>query len=74
VGVSRGERQSASVPESAVSVQGDASFVFTVRRMGQRTMAEQRPVVTGVRQQGFVEIRDGVQPGEQVVADGLNRI
>ena len=35
---------------------------------------EQRPVLTGVRQDGFVEIRDGLRAGEQIVADGLNKI
>ena len=37
-------------------------------------MVEQRPVVTGVRQQGFVEILDGVKAGDRVVADGLNKV
>ncbi|HEY8614705.1 efflux RND transporter periplasmic adaptor subunit [Phenylobacterium sp.] len=74
VGVSRGQRQNLSAPESAVSVQGDNAFVYVIRQMGERTVAEQRPVLTGVRQQGFVEIRDGVQPGERIVADGLNKI
>ena len=37
-------------------------------------MVEQRPVVTGLRQAGFVEIREGVRPGEQLVADGLNKV
>ncbi len=74
VGVSRGERQSLSAPESAVSVQGDAAFVYVIRQMGERTMAEQRPIVTGLRQQGFVEILDGVRAGERIVADGLNKI
>lgn len=74
VGVSRGQRTSPSVPESAVSVQGDAAYVYVLRKMGERTMAEQRPVVTGARQQGFVEIKDGLKPGEQVIGDGLNKI
>ncbi|MEW5683884.1 MAG: efflux RND transporter periplasmic adaptor subunit [Pseudomonadota bacterium] len=74
VGVSRGERTNASAPESAVSVQGDSAFVYVLHQQGQRTMAEQRPIVTGVRQQGFVEIVDGVKAGERLVADGLNKI
>lgn len=74
VGVSRGERQSLSAPESAVSVQGDNAFVYVIRQNGERTVAEQRPILTGIRQQGLVEIRDGVQPGERIVADGLNKI
>ncbi|WP_309091431.1 efflux RND transporter periplasmic adaptor subunit [Phenylobacterium sp.] len=74
VGISRGDRQSLSAPESAVSVQGDNAFVYVIRTMGERTVAEQRPILTGVRQQGMVEIRDGVRPGERIVADGLNKI
>jgi membrane fusion protein (multidrug efflux system) len=74
VGVSRGERQNLSAPESAVSVQGDNAFVYVIRQAGDRTVAEQRPILTGARQQGMVEIRDGVRPGERIVADGLNKI
>jgi membrane fusion protein (multidrug efflux system) len=74
VGVSRGQRTNPSVPESAVSVQGDGAFVYVLHQQGQRTMTEQRPIVTGVRQQGFVEIVDGVRPGDRLVADGLNKI
>lgn len=74
VGVSRGQRNSASAPESAVSVQGDNSFVYVLQQRGERTMAEQRPIVAGLRQHGYVEIVDGVRPGERLVADGLNKI
>jgi membrane fusion protein (multidrug efflux system) len=37
-------------------------------------MAEQRPIVTGVRQQGYVEVVDGLRPGERIVADGMNKV
>ncbi len=88
VGVSRGKRTNPSAPESAVSVQGDGAFVYVLHTRpaaqggasqqgpgGQGgAMVEQRPIVTGVRQQGFVEIVDGVKPGEKIVADGLNKI
>jgi membrane fusion protein (multidrug efflux system) len=74
VGVSRGQRTNPSAPESAVSVQGDAAFVYVLHTSGQGTMVEQRPIVTGARQQGFVEIVNGVKPGDRVVGDGLNKI
>ena len=74
VGVARGVRQSVSAPESAVSVQGDSAFVYVLHPAGKRTMVEQRPVITGVRQNGFVEITDGVKAGDKIVADGLNKI
>lgn len=74
VGVARGVRQSLSAPESSVSVQGDSAFVYVLHAAGQRTLAEQRPVITGVRQDGFVEITDGVHAGDRIVADGLNKL
>ena len=37
-------------------------------------MAEQRPVLAGLIENGFVEIKEGLRPGEIVVADGLNRL
>ncbi|MDB5417914.1 MAG: secretion protein HlyD [Phenylobacterium sp.] len=74
VSISRGQRQALAAPESAVSVQGDSAFVYVIRAMGQRTLAEQRPVVTGLRQDDFVEILEGVQPGERIIADGLNKV
>ncbi|WP_293354675.1 efflux RND transporter periplasmic adaptor subunit [Phenylobacterium sp.] len=80
VGVSRGQRTNPSAPESAISVQGDGAFVFLLHTRpagaGQPggTMVEQRPIVTGLRQKGFVEITDGVKLGDRIVADGLNKI
>ena len=74
IAIARGQRPVVAVPEAAVSVQGDSAFVYVLRRDGDRSVTEQRPVLTGVRQDGLVEIRDGLQSGEQIVADGLNKI
>jgi membrane fusion protein (multidrug efflux system) len=74
VSIARGQRQALSAPESAVAVQGDSAFVYVVNARGEQTTTEQRPVLTGARQDGFVELRDGVQAGDRVVADGLNKV
>jgi len=74
VAVAQGSRQGLSAPESAVSVQGDNAFVYVLAKQGDRTVAEQRPVVTGVRQDGFVELKDGVAAGDRIVGDGLNKV
>lgn len=74
VAIARGQRQGLAVPEAALSVQGDSAFVYVLNRQGDRTTAEQRPVRTGARQDGFVEILDGVQAGDRLVADGLNKL
>lgn len=74
VAVARGTRQTLAAPESALAVQGDSAFVYVITQQGDKTIAEQRPVTTGARQDGFVELKDGVTAGEKLVADGLNKI
>lgn len=74
VAIARGQRQGLAIPEAALSVQGDSAFVYVLNGQGERMTAEQRPVRTGARQDGFVEILDGVQAGDRLVADGLNKL
>jgi len=74
VSIPRGSRQGLAAPESAVSMQGDSAFVYVLHSQGSKTTTEQRPVVTGLRQDGFVEIKEGVGAGDRIVADGLNKI
>jgi membrane fusion protein (multidrug efflux system) len=74
VAISHGRRQGLGAPETAVSVQGDSAFIYVLRPQGPRTVTEQRPVITGLRQDNFVELTDGAVVGERIVADGLNKI
>jgi membrane fusion protein (multidrug efflux system) len=74
VGVSQGVRTALSLPESAVAVQGEGASVFVVVEEAGRMTVQQKPVVAGLRQDGWVEILEGVTPADRVVADGLNRI
>ncbi|MDO8901109.1 MAG: efflux RND transporter periplasmic adaptor subunit [Phenylobacterium sp.] len=74
VSLARGQRQGLAVPEAAVSVQGASSFVFVISETDGKTQAEQRPVVAGARQDGFVEIRDGLANGDRIVANGVNKV
>jgi multidrug efflux pump subunit AcrA (membrane-fusion protein) len=58
-----------SVPRGAVLGDFGATFVF-VERDGEPTLFERRPVVTGLSDDRWVEILDGVLPGERVVTAG----
>jgi membrane fusion protein (multidrug efflux system) len=58
------------VPESAVVPQGGKSFVFVVAG----NKAQRRDVVLGMREPGFVEVAEGLRPGETVVVSGLQRL
>jgi membrane fusion protein (multidrug efflux system) len=74
VGVTQGVRTALALPESAVAVQGDGASVFVAVQADGRMTVQQRPVVAGLRQDGWVEILEGVTTADRVVADGLNRI
>lgn len=74
VGVSQGTRTALALPESAVAVQGEGASVFVVSEEAGRMTVQQKPVVAGLRQDGWVEILEGVTTADRVVADGLNRI
>ncbi len=74
VGVAQGERRSVAVPQAAVQFDGDQAMVFVLAPRGRGLVAQQRLVLTGMDDAGFVEIKQGLKPGEAVVADGVNRI
>jgi membrane fusion protein (multidrug efflux system) len=74
VGISHGRRQGLGAPETAVAVQGDSAFIYVLRPQGPRMVTEQRPVITGLRQDNVVELTDGAVAGERIVADGLNKV
>jgi membrane fusion protein (multidrug efflux system) len=74
VSLEHGARVGVAVPESAVQYEGDQAFVFAITPGPKGMSAKKRPVVTGMNDAGFVEIRSGLRVGERVVADGLNRV
>jgi membrane fusion protein (multidrug efflux system) len=74
VTVPYGRRQRLAAPEAAVMAHGDESFVYVIAKREGGMVAEQRPVVIGGREGGFVELRDGVAAGERLVANGLHKL
>lgn len=59
-----------SVPELAVVGEGEQTFVFVV----ENGKAKRIKVVTGMRQNGLVEIRSGLAAGQRVVTEGVVKI
>jgi RND family efflux transporter MFP subunit len=62
--------QATVIPEDALLPLEGAVYVWVVAD----GTAERREVETGVRFPGFVEILNGLDPGEQVVVGGLERL
>jgi len=68
--VASARTDAAVVPEDAVLPLQGRTYVWVIAN----NKATRRPVELGVRTPGFVEIRSGVSPGEQVVVGGLERL
>jgi membrane fusion protein (multidrug efflux system) len=58
------------VPEDAVVPLGGKNFLW----LAAKGKASRREIVLGVRTSGFVEVQDGVVPGDLVVVGGLDRM
>lgn len=59
------------IPETALLHQGDLTFVYAI---DSEQKAQMRPVKVGVRLADVVEVLEGVEAGEQVVAEGHQKL
>lgn len=64
------QRQSLAVPELAIVGDGEERFVFVVADR----KAKRVSVKTGIRQNGLVEILDGLRAGQPVVTQGVVKL
>lgn len=71
VEIERAPRESVGVPELAIVSEGDARYVFAV---GDGNKVKRVPVKTGVRQNGMVEITEGLRVGQKVVGEGVVKV
>ncbi len=65
------KEQAIVIPESSVLASGDGNVIYVIDA---QDTAQIRPVKLGIRQAGLVEITAGLQPGERVVAEGLQKV
>ncbi len=70
----RDEREVTAVPGSAIVRFADDTFVFVLNDSERGAQAARRNVVLGQRSNGLIEVREGLAPGEQVVAEGVHRV
>ena len=59
------------IPESALMSQGDRTSVYVIDAGGN---AQVRPVKVGLRIPNRIEILSGLEPGEKVVTEGLQKV
>ena len=64
-------RNSLSVPDTSIMVEGDKSFVYTIN---DENTANKTEVKTGIRNDKVVEIISGLNEGDIIVAEGLKKV
>ena len=71
VSVKFGLRNSLSVPDTSVMVEGDKSYVYKIT---DENIENKTEVTTGVRSNKNIEIISGLDEGNIIVAEGLKKV
>ncbi|KPP82546.1 MAG: membrane fusion protein [Oceanicaulis sp. HLUCCA04] len=74
VEIRRDPRTRPSVPETAVTRLRDQVFVYAAVQDEEGHYAVQREIRVGARSDGYLEVLDGVEPGDIIVRQGVHRI
>lgn len=64
------ERRRPAIPENALTVEGDRTFVM----LADADTARQAEIVTGQLQDGLIEVVSGLSPSAQVIVTNLHRV
>jgi len=71
VGVKFDLRNSLSVPDTSVMIEGDKSYVY---KINEENIANKTEVKTGIRTDKSIEITSGLIEGDIIVAEGLKKV
>jgi len=71
VGVKFNLRNSLSVPDTSVMIEGDKSYVY---KINEENIANKTEIITGIRTDKSVEIISGLTEGDIIVAEGLKKV
>jgi membrane fusion protein (multidrug efflux system) len=71
VGVKFDLRNSLSVPDTSVMIEGDKSYVYKINK---ENIANKTEIKTGIRTDKSIEIISGLTEGDIIVAEGLKKV
>ena len=71
VGVKFNLRNSLSVPDTSVMIEGDKSYVYKINK---ENIANKTEIKTGIRTDKSIEIISGLTEGDIIVAEGLKKV
>ena len=64
-------RNSLSVPDTSVMMEGEKAFIYTV---SEDNIVNKINIEIGIRQEGSIEILSGLNIGDVIVAEGLKKV
>ena len=70
VSINYNERNSLSIPDTSLLMEGDKVYVYKVDK---ENTVKKIEVIIGLRNQGLIEIKSGLENGDVVVAEGLKK-
>ena len=65
------ERNSMSIPDTSLIMEGNKTYVYKVAEDNVTNKAE---IVIGIRNSGFIEVVSGLANGDNIVAEGLKKV
>ena len=65
------EKNALSIPETALIMEGNKKFIYKII---ENNTIKKTEIKTGVRDQGNLEVIDGLTRGDKVIAEGLNKV
>ena len=71
VGVKFDLRNSLSVPDTSIMIEGDKSYVY---KINEKNIANKTEVKTGLRNNKNIEIISGLKKGDIIAAEGLKKV
>ncbi len=65
------ERNSLSIPDTSVSLEGNKVYIYKVDK---NNLAKRTEVEIGIRNEGYLEVTSVLNEGERIVAEGLKKV
>jgi membrane fusion protein, multidrug efflux system len=65
------EKEALSVPDTSIMYEGNKKFIY---KIVENNMLKKTEVKTGVRSKGDIEILEGLNAGDKVIAEGLTKV
>ena len=69
--VNYNERNSLSIPDTSLMIEGSKTYVYKV---SEDNITNKTEIIIGIRSKGYIEIISGLSEGDSIVAEGLKKV